>query len=156
MPENRLTDSRKKLFLILQELLGLERPTSLIFVFFVLPKVLLLQPSIDTEEGKKLNGKQKKINGVRYQNPKPTTTNQTKLITQPNLLVPHKSIYGLCDWPGLGDLFVSQNPRVLLLLSLLLESFFTSTLADSLLLEFEWQQVSTSLQDSSRYSSWSQ
>ena len=31
--------------------------------------------------------------------------------------------------------------------------FFTSALADGLSLEFEWQQVSPSLQDSSQYSS---
>ena len=34
--------------------------------------------------------------------------------------------------------------------------FFTSVLADDLSLEFEWQQVSTSFQDSSQYSDRSQ
>ena len=34
--------------------------------------------------------------------------------------------------------------------------FFTSVLADGLSLEFEWQQVSSGLQDSSQYSGWSQ
>ena len=34
--------------------------------------------------------------------------------------------------------------------------FFTSGLADGLSLEFEWQQVSLSLQDSSKYSGRSQ
>ena len=34
--------------------------------------------------------------------------------------------------------------------------FSTSALADGLLLEFEWQQVSSSLQDSSQYSDRSQ
>ena len=34
--------------------------------------------------------------------------------------------------------------------------FFTSALTDSLSLEFEWQQVSSSLQDSSKYSGHSQ
>ena len=34
--------------------------------------------------------------------------------------------------------------------------FLTSTLADGLSLEFEWQQVSSSLQDSSQYSGRSQ
>ena len=34
--------------------------------------------------------------------------------------------------------------------------FFTSALADGLSLEFEWQQVSSSLQDSSQYSDRSQ
>ena len=47
---------------------------------------------------------------------------------------------------------------LLLLLLLLLSpgEFFTSVLADGLLLEFEWQQVSSSLQDSSQYSGRSQ
>ena len=40
---------------------------------------------------------------------------------------------------------------LLLLLFILLE-FFTSVLADGFSLEFEWQQVSSSLQDSSQYS----
>ena len=42
----------------------------------------------------------------------------------------------------------------LVLLSLLFTTleFFTSVLADGLSLEFEWQQVSSSLQDSSQYS----
>ena len=40
---------------------------------------------------------------------------------------------------------------LLLLLFTLLE-FFTSSLAEGLLLESEWQQVSSSLQDSSQYS----
>ena len=34
--------------------------------------------------------------------------------------------------------------------------FFTSALADGLSLGFEWQQVPSSLQDSSQYSGWSQ
>ena len=34
--------------------------------------------------------------------------------------------------------------------------FFTSVLADGFSLEFEWQQVSSSLQDSSQYSGRSQ
>ena len=33
--------------------------------------------------------------------------------------------------------------------------FFTSALADDILLESEWQQVSSGLQGSSQYSSWS-
>ena len=47
---------------------------------------------------------------------------------------------------------------ILLLLSLLLTplEFFTSALTDGFSLEFEWQQVSSSLQDSSQYSSRSQ
>ena len=42
------------------------------------------------------------------------------------------------------------------LLYLLFESFFTSALADGLSLEFEWQQVSSNIQDSSEYSGRSQ
>ena len=42
-----------------------------------------------------------------------------------------------------------------LLLLLLLLEFFSSVLPDGLSLEFEWQQVSSSLQDSSQYSGWS-
>ena len=48
---------------------------------------------------------------------------------------------------------------LLLLLLLLLFTpweFFTSALADGLSLEFEWQQVSSKLQDSSQYSGRSQ
>ena len=37
-----------------------------------------------------------------------------------------------------------------------LKLFFTSALANGLSLEFEWQQVSSSLQDSSHYSGSSQ
>ena len=51
---------------------------------------------------------------------------------------------------------VSMVSRLLLLLLLLLLftplEFFTSMLADGFSLEFEWQQVSSSLQDSSQYS----
>ena len=36
-----------------------------------------------------------------------------------------------------------------------LNNFFSLVLADGLLLECEWQQVSSSLQDSSQYSGWS-
>ena len=44
---------------------------------------------------------------------------------------------------------------LLLLLLLLIWEFFTFSLADGLPLVFEWQQVSSSLQDSSQYSNWS-
>ena len=45
---------------------------------------------------------------------------------------------------------------LLLQLSILLDEFFISALDDGLSLEFEWQQVSSSLQDSSQYSGRSQ
>ena len=48
-----------------------------------------------------------------------------------------------------------QSLLLLLLLLLLLE-FFTPALADDLSQEIEWQQVSSSLQDSSQYSGRSQ
>ena len=38
---------------------------------------------------------------------------------------------------------------------ILLRVFFTAVLADGFSLEFEREQISSSLQDSSRYSSWS-
>ena len=41
---------------------------------------------------------------------------------------------------------------IIIIIILLLWEFFTPALADERLLEFEWQQVSSSLQDSSRYS----
>ena len=43
----------------------------------------------------------------------------------------------------------------LLLLFYSFESFFLPALADGFSLEFKWQQVSSSLQDSSQYSGWS-
>ena len=56
---------------------------------------------------------------------------------------------GLCMY----HLFISSNLLLLLLLLLLLSfiplEFFTSVLAGGFSLEFEWQQVSSSLQDSS-------
>ena len=60
--------------------------------------------------------------------------------------------------PRLGDPFIIQNPRGLLLLLLLFTpwAFLTSVLADGLSLGFEWQQVSSSLQNSSQYSGRSQ
>ena len=44
--------------------------------------------------------------------------------------------------------------RIIIIIILLLEEFFTSALANSFSLEFEWKQVSSSLQDSSQYSGW--
>ena len=45
--------------------------------------------------------------------------------------------------------------NILGLLLLLLLEFFPPALADGFPLEFEWQQVSSSLQDSSEYYDWS-
>ena len=42
-----------------------------------------------------------------------------------------------------------------IIIIILSEEFFTPALADSISLEFEWQQVSSSLQKSSQYSGWS-
>ena len=52
----------------------------------------------------------------------------------------------LVVWPRLGDPFVSQNPIIVIIYSL---EFFTSVLADRLSQEYECQQVSSSLQESS-------
>ena len=52
-------------------------------------------------------------------------------------------------WKG----FFVSNIRALLFTPL---EFFTSALADDFSLEFEWQQVSSSRQDSSQYSGRSQ
>ena len=52
----------------------------------------------------------------------------------------------LVVWSRLDD------PFLLLLLLFTPLEFFTSVLADGFSLEFEWQQVSSSLQDSSKYS----
>ena len=40
----------------------------------------------------------------------------------------------------------------IIIVTLLFWEFFTPALVESLFLEFEWQQVSSSLQDSSQYS----
>ena len=60
-------------------------------------------------------------------------------------------LFFLVVWARLGDLFISH----LLLLFTPLE-FFTSVFADGFSLEFEWQQVSSSLPDSSHDSGRSQ
>ena len=44
---------------------------------------------------------------------------------------------------------------MIFIIILLLWKFFTPALADGPSLEFEWQQVFSSLQDSSQYSGWS-
>ena len=63
---------------------------------------------------------------------------------------------GLVFWPRLGDPCVCQSPLGVYVLLLLLlftpQEFFISVLADGFSQEFEWQQVSSSLQDSSQYS----
>ena len=50
----------------------------------------------------------------------------------------------------------SKGLLLLLLLLLFTWAFFTSILTDGFSLEFEWQQVSSGLQDSSQYSGRSQ
>ena len=45
---------------------------------------------------------------------------------------------------------------IIIIIIIIYSEFFTSALADGISLEFEWQQVSSSLQDSSQYSSRSQ
>ena len=52
---------------------------------------------------------------------------------------------------GLSTYLSFRFPSVLILSLLLLLEFFTLVLADGLSLEFEWQQVSSSLQDSSQF-----
>ena len=55
----------------------------------------------------------------------------------------------LLSFPGSGGLF--QGPK----LKSLLFYFFTPALTDSSSREYEWQQISSGLSDSSKYSSWS-
>ena len=45
---------------------------------------------------------------------------------------------------------------LLMIIILLFWEFFTAALADGFSLGFEWQQISSSLQNSSQYSGWSQ
>ena len=52
--------------------------------------------------------------------------------------------------------FLSHVQVIIIIIIIILVEFFTSTLADGISLEFEWQQVSSSLQDSSQYSDRSQ
>ena len=52
----------------------------------------------------------------------------------------------LCDFVNL------KPPKVIIIIIIYSLEFFTSTLADVLSLEIEWQQISSSLQDSSQYS----
>ena len=55
-----------------------------------------------------------------------------------------------------GDCTVHTIIRVFVIIIIYSLEFFTSVLADGLSLEFGWQQVSSSLQDSSQYSGQSQ
>ena len=59
------------------------------------------------------------------------------------------SLSGLLFWPRLADMSKSHRSLLLLLLLFSPLEFFTSVLADGSSLEFEWQQVSSSLQGSS-------
>ena len=50
-------------------------------------------------------------------------------------------------------MFKHENKIIIIIIIIIYSSeFFTSALADGLSLEIEWQQVSSSLQDSSQYS----
>ena len=53
-------------------------------------------------------------------------------------------------------LWLSLKTYKYIIIILFLWEFFTPTLADDLPQEFEWQQVSSNLQDSSQYSGWFQ
>ena len=64
----------------------------------------------------------------------------------------HSFFNSLARSMNLSFFLLSFNYTLLLLLL----EFFTSAYADGLLLEFEWQQVSSSLHDSSQYSGRSQ
>ena len=55
-------------------------------------------------------------------------------------------LWGLVFWPGI----------IIIIIIIYSLEFFTSALVDGLSLEFEWQQVSPSLQNSSQYSGCSQ
>ena len=61
-----------------------------------------------------------------------------------------------CDIPKCSKLLSLLLVVVEVVVVLLLGCFFTSASTDSLSLKFEWQQVSSSLQDSSQYSGRSQ
>ena len=55
------------------------------------------------------------------------------------------------NWKSFENLFV-----IIIIIIIYSLEFLTSSLADGPFLEFEWQQVSSSLQDSSQYSGRSQ
>ena len=62
-------------------------------------------------------------------------------------------------WPRIGDPCVCQSPIIIIIIIIIIVyplEFFISALVDRLSLEFEGQQVSSSLQDSSQYSGRSQ
>ena len=58
-------------------------------------------------------------------------------------------LFSLC---GLPEWYNSQYGEFIITIIIYSSEFFTSALADGLSLEFEWQQVFSSLQDSSQYS----
>ena len=69
------------------------------------------------------------------------------------------NFYSVICWDGkvhysAGSLFCWLSLRLIIIIIIIIYSleFFTSALADGLSLEIEWQQVSSSLQDSSQYS----
>ena len=67
----------------------------------------------------------------------------------------YPNVHFLTVWSSGIIAIINSNGNTALLLLLLLFTpleFFTSVLADVFSLEFGWQQVSSSLQDSSQYS----
>ena len=70
-----------------------------------------------------------------------------------------ESMYDIMAWRfpiwDFLSVLLSESMNVIIIIICSLE-FFTSVLADSLSLEFEWLHVSSSLQDSSQYSGRSQ
>ena len=63
---------------------------------------------------------------------------------------------GASLWNGMYGRVEGQYTTLCSFNYLLLERFYTSVLADGLSLRVEWKQASSSLQDSSQYSGWSQ
>ena len=81
---------------------------------------------------------------------RPPTSNSSRPFNNPLVTVPKASMPIVYMSPPYSIVFSipEQGPT--------LWEFFTSVLADGLSLKFEWQQVSTSLQDYSQYSGRSQ
>ena len=80
------------------------------------------------------------------------------LVDLSNAVVSMVSTYPLISKssrPFINPLVTVPRPPITITIIYSLE-FFTSALGDGLSLEFEWQQVSSSLQDSSQYSGHSQ
>ena len=61
-----------------------------------------------------------------------------------------------CKYRKQSEPHVKDEEIVIIIIIIYSLEFFTSALADGLSLEYEWQQVSSSLQDSSQYSGRSQ